>query len=177
MNHALLKEIVSHVMAHFRIIPSSLIDRQRTDSLLSPTYLLPEKIVFEEEGESYYGKTWGCQISMSFIDVKVMLGECTTNSEFPEFALVIQPKDAPVYGLYLCFNELSTEPLDSQPDLCVSINGKEWMECNAYLQGTFLAATEQLRETKFPWTKCTNYQDLYKVLLSFMSFHDSRFGV
>lgn len=178
MNHALLKEIVSHVMAHFRVIPSSLVDRQRTDSLLAPIYLLPEKIVFEEGGEQYLGKTWGCQITLSFLDVKVMLGECTTNPQFPEFALVVQPKDNPIYGLYLCFNEISPHPQDSEPDLCVSVNkGTDWMECSTYLQGTFLAATEQLRETTFPWVKCTDYQPLYRALLSFMSFHDARFGM
>ena len=48
MNHFLLKEIVTHVMAHFGVIPSIFVDHKRTKSLMDPTYLVPEKIIFEE---------------------------------------------------------------------------------------------------------------------------------
>jgi hypothetical protein len=176
MNYALLKEIVSHVMAHFGVIPSDFVDHKKTDSLMSPGYLLPEKIHFESEGEKYQGKVWGCQVSIAQVELKVLLGECTLNKEFPEFAMVIQSKDAPTYGLYLCYNEMSSAPQDSQPDLAVTLNGKDWMDCSTYLQGCFLAATEQVRDLMLPWNKCGEYKDLHKSLLSFMNFHHGKFG-
>ena len=64
MNQALLKEIVAHIYAQFAIIPSDYINLQKTGSLLDPTYLLNDKITFESEGIPYYGKVWGCQMSM-----------------------------------------------------------------------------------------------------------------
>jgi hypothetical protein len=176
MNYALLKEIVSHVMAHYGVIPSDFVDHKITDSLMSPGYLLPEKIHFESEGEEYKGKVWGCQMSMAQTEVKVLLGECTLDKEFPEFAMVIQPKETPIYGIYLCYNEMSNSPKDSQPDLAVTLKGNDWMDCSTYLQGCFLAATEQLRDFRAPWIKCVDYQDLHKFLLSFINFHHAKFG-
>jgi hypothetical protein len=176
MNQALLKEIVSHVMAHFGVIPSAFVDHKRTNSLMDPSYLVSEKIVFEEEGQQYQGKIWGCQLSVSQTEVKVLLGECTTDPEFPEFALVLQSKDAPAYGLYLCYNEVSNHPEDSEPDLSVSLNGKDWMDCNTFLQATFLAATEQVRELLLPWKKCVEYKEMHAALLSFMNYHAGKIG-
>lgn len=176
MNHFLLKEIVSHVMANFGVIPSIFVDHEKTNSLMDPAYLISEKILFEEEGRQYQGKIWGCQLSVAQTEVKVLLGECTTNLEFPQFALVLQSKDAPVYGLYLCYNDLSNHPLDSEPDLSVSLNNKDWMDCNTFLQATFLAATEQVRELQLPWKKCIEYKEMHKALLSFMNYHDGKIG-
>jgi len=174
MNYALLKEVVSHVMANFGVIPSDFVDHKNTDSLMGPTYLLPEKIVFEEEGKPYTGMVWGCQFSMAQTEVKVILGECTTDPKFSEFAMVIQSKNTPAYGLYLCYNELSNHPLDSEPDLSVSLNGKDWMDCTTFLQATFLAAMEQVRDLQAPWNKCSDYKELHKMLLSFMNYHDNK---
>lgn len=176
MNPALLKEVVSHVMSQFGVIPSEYVDHQKTDSLLAPAYLLGERMHFESEGTQYAKKTWGCQMSIFKSEVKVMLGECTLNEEFPEFAMVVSSKDAPTYGLYLCYNEVSNHPLDSEPDLCVSTNGKEWMNCTTFLQATFLAAMEQVRELHVPWAKLADHKDLYNSLLSFTNHHHSQLG-
>lgn len=177
MNLSLLKEIVSHVMANFGIIPSEFVNHKKTDSLLSPKYLLDERMYFESEGEQFTGKTWGCQISVAASEVRVMLGECTLNKEFPEFAMVIASKDAPVYGLYLCYNEMSIHPGDSEPHLAVSTNaGKDWMNCTTFIQATFLAAMEQVRDLKLPWVKVGEHKDLYQALLSFTNYHHAQHG-
>jgi len=172
MNIVLLKEIVSHIMAHFGVIPSDFVNLKKSDSLLSPTYLLNEKIFFESDGENYTGKVWGCQMSVAQTQIKVLLGECTTDPEFPEWAMIVQPKDNPIYGLYLCHNTQSDYAPTSQPDLSVSLDGKEWMNCSTFLQATFLAAMEQVRDLQMPWIKCVEYADLYKAMLSFLNHHD-----
>lgn len=175
MNYFLLKEIVSHVMAHFGIIPSNFVDLNKTDSLMSPAYLLDDRIFFEIDGKPYQGKVWGCQLSVGQAQVKVLLGDCADDSRhngFHDWTMVIQSKDAPIYGLYLSHN-LSADPLDSEPDLCVSTNGKEWMNCSTFLQATFLAAMEQVRDLKLPWSKLGDHKDLYHALLSFTNHHQS----
>lgn len=60
--------------------------------------------------------------------------------------------------------------------LAVSLDGKNWMQCNSYLQGTFLAAMEQLRDMHLSWSKCSDYNDLYKSALSFLQFHSTHYG-
>lgn len=177
MNLALVKEIVSHIYAHFAIIPSDFVNMDKTDSLINPFYLLKEQVVFESEGTSYHGKVWGCQMSIGQQEIKVLLGDCTLDKEYPEFVMIVQPKDAPVYGLYLCHNEMSSQPGDSQPMIAVSPDkGKGWLQCNAHLQATFLAAMEQARELRMPWEKCTDYKPLYQCMINFLKFHLEIYG-
>ena len=177
MNKALLKEIVSHIYAHFAVIPSDFVNLERTGSLMSPNYLLNERIIFESEGESYQGKTWGCQMAIGQQEIKILLGDCTLDKEYPEFVMIVQPRDAPIYGLYLIHNEMSFQPGDSHPMLAVSPNtGKGWMECNTHLQATFLAAMEQARDLKMPWERCIDYKPLYQAMLSFLKFHLETYG-
>src|SRR5258708_31122088 len=138
MNLSLLKEIVFHVYAHFAIFTSDFVNLKTTDSLMNPQFLLKEKISFEVEKTIYQGQIWGCQITVGPQEIKILLGDCTLDKEFPEFAMIIQPKNAPSYGLYLIYNTLSSSPKDSQPMIAVSPDeGKGWMQCNAGLQATF----------------------------------------
>jgi hypothetical protein len=177
MNKALLKEIVAHIYAHFAIIPSDFVNLDKTQSLMAPYYLLNDKISFEVEGNSYQGKIWGCQMSIGQKEIKVLLGDCTLDKEFPEFVMIVQPKDAPTYGLYLMYNEMSSQPGDSQPMIAVSPDGgKGWMQCNTHLQATFLAAMEQARELRMPWEKCDEHRSLYQAMVSFLKFHLEIYG-
>jgi hypothetical protein len=177
MNKALLKEIVSHVYANFAVIPSDFVNLNKTLSLMEPKYLLKEKITFEAEGTPYYGKMWGCQMAVSQMEIKVLLGNCTLDKEFPEYSMIVQPKNAPTYGLYLVYNELSSAPGDSQPMIAVSPDdGKGWMECNTGLQATFLAAMEQARDLRMTWKNCSNYDHLYHAMISFLKFHVEIYG-
>jgi len=173
MNSLLLREIVSHVMSNFAIIPSDTVGL-KTKSLLDEEYILPEKFRFKSDGVSYEGRVWGCQLSFLQNDVKVLLTECASD-EFPEFAMAIKSKDAPTYGMYFRHIE-SDDPLDSDPMLAVSIDGKEWLNCTTFLQATFLAAMEQIRELMVPWQKCNEYKDLYSSLISFVKYRDQFIG-
>jgi hypothetical protein len=178
MNLALLKEIVVHIYANFAIIPSNFINLKTTDSLMNPRYLLNQKITFEEEGIAYHGKVWGCQMAVGSQEIKILLGDCTIDKEFPEFTMIIQPKNAPTYGLYLMHNELSTEPGDSHPMIAVSPDeGKGWIQCNTGLQATFLAAMEQARDLRMTWQECEEPKPLHQAMVSFLKFHLETYGV
>jgi hypothetical protein len=177
MNKILLKEIVAHIYANFALIPSDFVNLNQTASLMGPDYILQEKITFEEEKISYSGTLSGCQMSLSLNELKVLAADCTTDKEFPEYAMIVQPKDAPTYGLYLIQND-SSEPEYHQPMLAVSINqGKDWMQLNTGLQATFLAAMEQARDLHMIWKKIENYKPQYQALISFLKFHADTYGI
>jgi hypothetical protein len=167
MNKELMEHIIDHVFANLAIIPSSFIDFKRTKSLISTEYLLPEKITLDLEGEYIQNRVWGCQISIEKQEMRMLLADCSQDKETPEYALLVQLKDSPAYGLYIVCNT----DVENAPMIAVSLNGNEWMECQTYLQATFLAAMEQVKEVGLAWNKCTNYQDNFKSLLSFIEFH------
>jgi hypothetical protein len=167
MNKTLTKEIITHIYAHFAIVPSNFVNLEKTGSLMDPYYLLDEKINFEVEGVAHKSKIWGCQLVFDNQAIKILLADCSIDKNVLELAMIVQPKDTPTYGLYL-----TTDPDDSQPMIAVSPdNGKGWMECNIGLQATFLAAMEQLRDLHMSWNKCVDYKSSYDSMLSFLKFN------
>jgi hypothetical protein len=173
MNRILMEDIVRHILSNLAIIPSSFVDPDKTKSLMSKDYLLPEKISFEAESEVIKNKVWGCQISVEQQELKFLLGDCTQEKNIPEYCLVVKLKDAPAYGMYLVYNDLVGGQVDSEPLIACTLNGKEWMECQTYLQATFLAGMEQVRDVGLGWSKCTDYKENYELLLSFIQFHNT----
>lgn len=167
-----MENIIRHVMANLAIIPSSFVDPDKTKSLMSKEYLLTEKLSFESEEEVIKNRIWGCQISLEQQELKFLLGDCSQEKNIPEYCLIVQLKNAPAYGVYLVFNDLVSSQVDSEPLLACTLNGKEWMECQTYLQATFLAGMEQVRDVGLSWNKCTDYKDQYELMLSFIEFHN-----
>jgi hypothetical protein len=184
MNQKLTEEIVYHILANLGVLPAAFTSSEKMQSLVDKKFLLPEKIVLEMEGGEIVRKNiFGCQISVTDAkDLKILLGDCTLSPELPEYCLVVQLKDMPIFGAYLCFTKLydpeptAVEEVDSEALIAVSVDKKNWMPCSGYLQATFLAGMEQTRDLGFGWSKCTKYQDQYQMLLSFIKFHRNFYG-
>jgi hypothetical protein len=175
MNYALMHEIIKHIFANLAIIPSKFIDLNNTISLRDKKFLLHEKLTFEaEDGQEIKNKVWGCQLSAEQQELKILLGDCTHDSSVSEYCLVVQLKNSPAYGLYLRFNDLgeSDEPL-----IACTLDGKSWMQCNTYLQATFLAGMENLKDLGLSWNKCHDYKDQFELMLSFIEFYDQFYEV
>jgi hypothetical protein len=178
MNQKLTEEIAYHILSNVGILPSDFVNSDKSQSLKDKQFLLSEKITFETiEGETKNNSIYGCQISIvNNKDFKLLLADCQQEKNVPEYALLIQLKDSPAFAIYLIFNRLVPDPPESEALIAVSTNNKFWMPCTTYLQGTFLAGMEQLRDVGAGWKKCTNYQEQYQQLLSFIKFHDTYFG-
>lgn len=173
MNLNLRAEIIRHVFANFGIIHSEYVSN-KTRSLMSKEYLLPEKLSFDDDdGNVRENKVWGCQLSADAQEVKVLLADCTQEKDFPEYCLLIQLKNAPSYGLYLVFNESFGPQTGSACLLAYSLNSNLWAICNTFLQATFLGGMEQIKDTGLAWNKITNYQSQYQDLISFIRYHSS----
>jgi hypothetical protein len=179
MNEKLTEEIAYHVLANLGVLPSNFVDLNQTRFFLDKQFLLPDKTSFQsEDGEILQKNIYGCQISVTDKkEFKMLLADCSQEKIIPEFALIIQLKDAPVFGVYLIYNKLVEDPPQAEAMIAVNTEGKYWIPCNIYLQATFLAGMEQLRDMSFGWSKCKDYKELYIQLLSFIKFHDSYFEV
>lgn len=178
MNQKLTEEIALHVLSNLGILPSDFVNQDQTKSVFSKQFVLPEKISFEsEEKQVFHKNVYGCQVSVTGAkEFKLLLADCTQEKDVPEYCLVVQLKDAPMFGIYLIFNKLVNDPPESEAMIAVNTDKKHWIPCTTYLQATFLAGMEQLRDIGFGWNKCVNYQELYTQLLSFIKFHDNYFG-
>lgn len=176
MNQKLTEEIVYHVLANLGALPSAFVDQETTRSVIDKQFLLPEKLTFEMEGEVLRKNVYGCQIAVGGKDLKLLLADCGQNNTFPEFCLITQLRDAPTFGMYLIYNGLNVESFDPEAMIAVSADTRYWVPCSTYLQATYLAGMEQLRDLGFGWTKCTAYQAQYAQLLSFIKFHNNYYG-
>lgn len=178
MNRKLTEQIAYHVLANLGVLPATFISQAGLQSLIDKQFLLPEKLSFETEtGEVLRKNVYGCQISVTDSkEFKMLLADCTQDQDLPEYCLLIKLKDSPTFGVYLLFNQLVSDPPDSEVMIAVSADSKHWMPCSTYLEATFLAGMEQLRDLGFNWNKCTSYQEQYQQLLSFINFHSKFYG-
>jgi hypothetical protein len=179
MNEKLTEHIAYHVLANLGVLPSTFTNIDETKRVNDKQFMLAEKISFEtEEGQLLHKNIFGCQVLVADKkEFKMLLADCTQEKDVPEFALIAQLKDAPAFCVYLVFNQLVEDPPEAEAMIAVNPDKKHWIPCTTYLQATFLAGMEQLRDLAFGWSKCKDYKELHTQLLSFIKFHDNYFEV
>ena len=176
MNKKLTEEIVYHIFANLGILPSDHTNITSMQSIIDKKFLLAEKIKLETEDKVISNNIYGCQISISDNkDFKILLADCSQDSHNLEYGVLIQLKDSPAFGLYLSFH--LSEVIDREALIAVNIVESSWVPCNTYLQATFLAGMEQIKDLGFGWIKCSNYNKLYHQLLSFIKFHHNFYRI
>jgi hypothetical protein len=176
VNNRLTEEIAYHILANLGVLPSEFVNSNTTKSVIDKQFLLADKIVFQLENQTVHRHVYGCHASVAEQDFRIVLADCTQEKNVPEFAVIIQPPKAPTYGLYLAFNRLVENPPEAEAIIAIK-SDKHWIPCTAFLQGTFLAGMEQLRDQVFNWKKLINYQTEYQHLLTFIGFHTNYYGV
>jgi hypothetical protein len=170
MNKKLTEQIAHHILANFGVLPASFIDWQHTQSLADKQYVMSDKLVFEnEDSETIKNSIYACQVTApGSKELKIVLGDCTEDGGTPEYCLIVHLKDSPTYGVYLFYDHSESEAM-----IAVNIDNKGWMPCETYLQATFLAGMERIKDLFLTWNKCTEYKEEHQSLLSFIKFHDS----
>lgn len=171
MNRKLTEQISLHILAHLGVLQTSFVNKEATQSIMTKTFVLPEKIAFVDDNKETRKNIYGCQVSIADAkELRLLLADCTQEKDFPEFALLVQLKEAPAFGVYVV---LTNDQIDSEALIAVSPDKQNWMPCSTYLQATFLAGMEQIRDIGFGWTKAVDYTEQYQQLLSFIKFHHS----
>lgn len=157
MNKELIKQIVLHIFYGFSILPSKFINNENSVSLRDSKFRFNEKLIFYSEEDEIKNNIYGCQLYIEGQTMNILLGDCSVSEK--EYCLLVSLKDSPYYGLYLSNN----------PSICFSMDGEVWSNCSTYLQATFLAGMEQLRESRAKWNKCDN-EDLVKTMKKFIEY-------
>ena len=179
MNDILTAEIAFHILANLGVLSSNFVNVETTKSLIDKNYLLPEKIIYQQDDQTINKNVFGCQVSITNNkDFKLLLADCTMDKNNPEYGLLVQLKGSPTFGVHLIqdHNYELNDLLSLQAIIAVNSDKKHWIPCSTYLQATFLAGMEQLRDLGSGWKKCDNYKDQYQLLLSFIKFQQQHFG-
>lgn len=171
MNLALTEEIVKHILANLNVIGSDFVNVPKSGSLINDKYILPIKLQFETDVSQIENRVWGCQFVIEHKNLKIILGDASISRGF-EYCLIIHLEGMPSYGLYINITDRD-EP--SQAMIAFSINGLDWAQCNTYLQATFLAAMEQLKDIIGTQQKCVDFKEEYQSMLSFIKYHTNTF--
>lgn len=171
MNYILMEQIIRHVMANLSIISTPYVFNTGKN-LRSIEYLSSRKMKFEIDDSIIDHNVYAVETFADSKKLKIILADCSTiKSSILEFALIVSVEDMPTYGLYLIFNDLDKK-INPEPMIAVSLNNEDFMECNTYLQNTFCAGMEELRDLGFNWVKHEITDEDFKVLANFIDFHD-----
>lgn len=171
MNYALMEQIIRHIMANLSIISTPYINNVGKN-LRSKEFLSDKKIKFEINDAIIEHNVYSCETMADAKRLKILLADCSAiKTNVLEFALMVCVEDMPTYGLYLVFNDLE-KTIHPEPMIAVSLNSKDFMICNTYLQNTFCAGMEELRELGFNWAPHIITEEDFSILSNFIDYHD-----
>jgi len=177
MNSKLTEQIACHILASLGVLPSDFINPESIKKITDKAFVLPEKISLETDDKVLRNNIYGCQVSIADSkELRLLLADCTQEKNLPEFALLVQLKDSPAFGVYTIFTKMAEEQIDPEVLIAVSTDKENWMPCSTYLQATFLAGMEQTKDVGFGWIKATNYAEQHKQLISFIKFHHNYYA-
>lgn len=165
MNHKLTYEIINHIFRRLGVINSNLQDSYF--SIKDSYFLASKKIcLIDEENNEINNDIWSVDLNLDNNKIKILLSNCSIYNTL-EYCLIMSVPDAPVYGIY--FN------LEDPESCAISYNLNEtWMLANEYVQATFLAGMEQIKDLNLTANFQPNIDDLYFKMISFLKFIEER---
>lgn len=173
MNKILTREIINHIYSELGVITNNLVDNKKFGSIKSDNFLLEKKIISESENKKeILGSVWGMESTIVSNDLSILVGDCSIEKSVKEYASIVYLKEAPAYGMYCVYGD----GVDSSPLISVTTDGKSWVPTTTYLQATFLAGMQNVKENIFNWKKCDNYDLKYDLLLSFIKHYSNFYG-
>lgn len=172
MNQTLLKEIINHIYCNFLIVPSDFINTENTQSLFSENFILDEKIEISLDDKKFDKNICGCQLEINSNKFKILGSNISVQKNIHEISMLVSIDNLPSYGLYLSYGDENEEPL-----IACTIDQKEWLNCNTYLQATFLAGMESIKDTGVSWNKCKDYKKEIVLFKSFINFHHNHYEI
>lgn len=158
----LTQEIVKHIFSKLGV-GSNL--HLAYSSIMDDNFLLEKKLcLVNDEDEDVNNNMWSGKITVEEKDFRLLLADCSALDE-KEYALIISLEDSPEYGCYFSI----TDPESSF--IACRLNGF-WVQATVYMQATFLAGMEQVKDLSTPWQSNNKTEDLYQKLVEFIKHHD-----
>jgi hypothetical protein len=156
MNQNLTNEIVNHLMKWLL-------------NFCHPDFLLTKTLKFSNDDFTFTeNPVWALKIPYLSQEIQIIIGDCSQANEKDMAALIVL-KGSPLYAI---FQENSKESEENM--IATSLDGKSWISCSHLLQGSFLAAMEQIREfPSFPNKINSDIQENFTSLINFIDFREA----
>lgn len=162
MNKNLTESIIKQIFSGLGIFPS------QTQSIIDQKFLLDKKLNFLIDNQEIQNEIWGVELLNNNFNLKLLLGNCS--NQLKEYALIVQYNQSPAYGCYLILDD------NSEALIAYNINNS-WMSCSIYLQATFLAGMEGIKDFVIAYSKISDYKKEYNLLQSFINYHNNLYEI
>lgn len=156
----LTNSIVEHILTNLGFMD------QRDNSLFAAPLLTEHSITYEDDGTEHHYEVYACETLITQAKITMIGVSFPIDEAFKEMAVVISIENCPTYGCF--FNQEDGEGL-----IAFTMKDNAWMAANMYVQATFLAGMEGLRDVVNPFTKCRETKDIHQTLVSFLKYVDT----
>lgn len=171
MNQKLTDMIVQHIFSNLGV---NRISNHLGASIMDKKFLTKHTIDFKDShGRAEKAKVWACQTVVNNSKFRIMFSnlECDHSDYVEQDAvMVIKLDGCPTYGCSLII-------WDSQDVNCgfiaCQIKDNAWMQATTYIQATFLAGMEQLKDLSSGYDKCDNTEDLITNIKEYIIYRET----
>lgn len=173
-NQPLTNAIAEHIFANLGVFGTVM------TSITQDTFLTSKTIAYEpsfedqldaEKGNELIAKVFACQTSTGAKKLSLIYSplktSCKKHIQSFEHFLLVKLEGSPAYGCYLLDCDLDEEKADGF--IATELTPKNWIPTTTYIQATFLAGMEQLKDL-FSQYKAIEAADLEELLISLKEF-------
>jgi hypothetical protein len=162
-NQKLLDQILNHIYGNLGLT------RKVATPITTDAFCLKESLLFSDEDGDHKALLWSAQTDIG-ATMKILCADFSLDNY--EYALIVELEKCPAYGCYLCLDKFKSNKEVYDGLLTFFSNGK-WLVANTYLQATFLAGMESVKNFNAPWVPGKDY-NLIEKMKSFISFYESQ---
>ncbi len=151
-NQALTNEIVKHVFADLGVFAD------RRVSICNDAFLSDKAIVISDGNSQQTFQIWGCEATIGSQRLSMIATKMDT---YNEAVLLVMMEKCPLYGAFLA------------DDCDIGVMVKDhWAPANTFIQASFLAGMEQLRDLGTPFQKANDIRELVKHMKTYIATYD-----
>jgi hypothetical protein len=144
-------------------------------SIKNETFLTSEQISYSSDDGEKTAPVWACQTS---VEGKKLSMICTSliipgedHIDDTENFVVVKLAGQPAYGCYLLSAGFGT--FIEAGFIATELKPKTWIPTTTFLQATFLAGMEQLRDLTSKYDAISSPEELFTLLKEFIVYHES----
>lgn len=161
----LTNQIVKHIFDNLGLTDN------RQVSLLQ--FLTDKTIQFSSDGkdeEISSSQIWACQTVINNVRFR-MMSTSFPDIEETETIFISKLDNCPTYG---CSLITGSNPSFLEGHIGCKMNEESWVPTTIFIQATFLAGMEQLKDISGSFAKCSDNTDLVDDLKSFIAFKENQ---
>lgn len=175
MNSELTNAILYHILLNLGL------NKTQKNTIFNDLFITNNDIEYVNEfDEMNKSSVYSCQMKVNNSSFQIICAKLSTDyktSIDEDVYFVIKLEGCPTYGCYLSVNTDKMEDVNNQSFhdgfIACFIDNKHWVPAPVFIQATFLAGMEQLRELSAPFTKVDSNEELFNNLKSFITYKES----